>query len=155
MKNYAQTNPNDFAWQGILAELTTWYERANDSQKELLISSIRIMSDLIDEDMPTIETDSEVISSASDSEYIPNHEACKDRGCDNCMLDDTEYLVTLNISIGIGTKSSSPEKAHELAVIDLRKTLAAVPVLEHGQVQEDAYIQWQDAEGNEQEMELY
>lgn len=45
----------EFCFEGILAELQTWFDKGTEAQKELLIESLRNCSDLIDEDMPVIE----------------------------------------------------------------------------------------------------
>lgn len=42
-------------FDGCIAELTAWFELATEAQKEILITSIRDMSDVINDEMPIIE----------------------------------------------------------------------------------------------------
>jgi hypothetical protein len=44
-----------FAMEGILAELEYWFQKGTEEQRELLITSLRNCSDLIDEDMPSVD----------------------------------------------------------------------------------------------------
>lgn len=45
------------AFTGCLAELQTWFLLGTEAQREKLVIAIRDMSDLIDEEMPTIDTE--------------------------------------------------------------------------------------------------
>lgn len=45
----------DFDFEGCIAELLVWYNLGTTEQKDLLIRSIRNMSDVLDEEMPQKE----------------------------------------------------------------------------------------------------
>ena len=58
--------------QGCLAELRTWAIHATNAQRDLLIESIRDMSDIIESDMPT-EAVEEDTSGNADKALILNN----------------------------------------------------------------------------------
>lgn len=44
----------EFCFNGIIAELQTWFKTGTDEQKEMLIESLRDCSDIINDEMPII-----------------------------------------------------------------------------------------------------